>query len=111
VAATEGQWIFPNSKADANDLLTLAFRAGWTLACIPAARSLRVPVRVWRQPYGNLSKEQVQKKIAINLTAAERRVFIGVPPKRHGDILDAIGIGRGALRVLHTTKYDWHLPK
>jgi hypothetical protein len=121
VAATEGQWYFGgkrarpgggragNSGPDVNDLLTLAFRAGFTLACIPAARSLRIPPSVWREPYGNLNKEQVQKKIADNLTAPERRIIVeSVPASRHGDILDAIGIGRGALRVMNkTTKYDW----
>jgi hypothetical protein len=128
VACTEGQWYFGGRRArgarpgggragsagpDVNDLLTLAFRAGFTLACIPAARSLRIPPSVWREPYGNLSKEQVQKKIADNLTAPERRIIVEcVPKSRHGDVLDAIGIGRGALRVLHTTtKYDWILSK
>ncbi len=128
VSATEGQWYYGGGKRrcpkcrgrctcgarsgpDVNDLLTLAFRAGFTLACIPAARSLRIPPQVWREGLGGpgLTKEQVQKKIAENLTAHERRVFIDIPAARHGDVLDAIGIGRGALRVMHTKKYDWKI--
>lgn len=121
IAAIEGQWYFGGKRGgarvgtgpDVNDLLTLAFRAGFTLACIPAARSLRIPPKVWREPWGNLTKEQVQKKIANNLTAAERRIIVDhVPAARHGDVLDAIGIGRGAIRVAMTTKkYDWKLSK
>jgi hypothetical protein len=43
IFATEGQWYFgerghERSRVDVNDLLTLAFRAGFTLACVPAAR-------------------------------------------------------------------------
>jgi hypothetical protein len=116
IAVTEGQWYFGGKRGggragpDVNDLLTLAFRAGFTLACIPAARSLRIPPKVWREPWGNLTKEQVQKKIAKELTAPERRAFIEIPGARHGDVLDAIGIGRAALRVAPTTKkYDWKL--
>lgn len=122
VAVTELQWFFGNNKrtvnrrgqtgtrdVNVNDLFKLAFRAGFTLACIPAGRSLALSPQVWRAPYGNLSKEQVQKKIATQLTAAEKRVFIQIPASRHGDVLDAIGIGRAALRILHTTKYDYKL--
>lgn len=119
--AVEGQWYYGRRRGtergaggapdpDVNDLLKLAFRAGFTLACVPAARSLRIPPKVWRGPYGNLSKTQVQQKIANNLTAAERRVFIDIPAARHGDVLDAIGIARGALRVAPTTtEFDWTL--
>jgi len=125
IFATEGQWYFgkgrrqpgrhgrPGDVVDVNHLLTLAFRAGFTLACVPAARSLRIPPKIWRAPYGNLSKEQVQKKIANDLTAAERAVIVnGVPPSRHGDVLDAIGIARAARRLAPTTtEYDWKLTK
>lgn len=117
IASVEGQWIHPRRPgtrraADPNDLLTLAFRAGFTLACIPAARSLRIPPKIWREPYGNLSKEQVQKSIADNLTAPERQLFSSIPGARHGDVLDAIGIAQCVRRIaLTTTKYDWALTK
>lgn len=118
IFATESQWYYgargpERNKVDVNDLLTLAFRAGFTLACVPAARSLRIPPKVWRAPYGNLNKEQVQKKIADNLTAAERHIIVSnVPAARHGDVLDAIGIARCArLVAMTTTTYDWKPPK
>lgn len=112
VFATEGQWFF-GGKADVNDLLKLAFRAGFDLACTPAARSLRVPPQVWRALWGgkSLSKEQVQKKIADDLTAAERALIVGsVPASRHGDVLDTIGIVRWVrAHAFTTTAYDWHI--
>lgn len=122
VFATEGQWYYGKKRGprgaggaavrrdpDVNDLLKLAFRAGFDLACTPAARSLRVPPQVWREPFGNLSKEQVQKKIADDLTAGERAlIVVNVPASRHGDVLDAIGIARWVrLRAFTTTEYDW----
>lgn len=119
VSCVESQWYFGAKRragpgaaraVDVNDLLTLAFRAGFTLACIPADRCLRMPPKVWREPWGNLSKEQVQKKIALALTPEERKLFSSIPKARHGDVLDAIGIARGALRVAHTTRqFDWKL--
>jgi hypothetical protein len=113
LAATEAQWYHRGGDADPNSLLTLAFRAGFTLACIPAARSLRIPPKIWREPYGNLSKAQVQKSIADNLTAPERQIIVeNVPAGRHGDVLDAIGIAQCVRRIaLTTTKYDWTLTK
>jgi Holliday junction resolvasome RuvABC endonuclease subunit len=111
IAATEAQW-YHGGPANVNDLLSLAFRAGFTLACIPAARSLRIPPKVWRAACGYgpaLTKEQVQKKIANNLTAQERVLFQSIPGARHGDVLDAIGIGRAALLVAPTKKWDWKL--
>jgi hypothetical protein len=125
IAATEGQWYFGDEKAktytdnkgrkrvrtvDVNDLLSLAFRAGFTLACIPAERSLRLPPRVWRQE-SKLSKEQMQQGIAKTLTVGERRLFRDIPKSCHSDVLDAIGIGRAALRLAPTTReYDYSLP-
>jgi hypothetical protein len=124
IAATELQWIFPARgggrraarPADPRSILQLAFRAGFTLACVPAARSLAILPQDWRAALGygaGLTKEQVQKKIAGNLTAGERAVIANnVPASRHGDVLDAIGIARAAL-VLQatTTKFDWKLGK
>jgi hypothetical protein len=133
IAATELQWFFGNRGArrtpaagaargarartvDVNDLLRLAFRAGFVLACIPAARSLAILPQDWRIALGygsGLSKEQVQKKIADNLTAPERQVIVeSVPASRHGDVLDAIGIGRAAIELAKaTTKHDWTIDK
>lgn len=127
VAATEGQWYFGGRRAggprgagggrgaapDVNDLLQLAFRAGFGLACIPAARSLRIPPQAWRAALGygsGLTKEQVQKKIAKDLTAPERVLFQEIPAARHGDALDAIGIGRAAILLAPTTTtHDWNV--
>jgi hypothetical protein len=109
IAATESQWYFRGAKADVNDLLSLAFRAGFTLACIPAERSLRIPVKAWRE--SNATKQQVQGRIAKTLTPAERALFRDIPKGRHGDVLDAIGIGRAAIRLApSTTEYDFSLP-
>jgi hypothetical protein len=108
LACTEGQWMYHGSKVDPNDLFTLAFRAGFTLASIPATRRLRIPVKVWRGT--NATKEQVQARILRTLSPEERECFRGIPKTRHGDVLDAIGIGRAALRLAPTTtQYDWTL--
>lgn len=128
LAATERQWFFGNDRqkrrvgpggrvakrnVDVNDLLKLAFRAGFGLACIPAARSLAILPQDWRAALGygaGLSKEQVQKKIADNLTAPERVLFQEIPAGKHGDVLDAIGIGRAAIILAATTTdHDWTL--
>jgi hypothetical protein len=128
LAATERQWFFGNDRqkrragpggrvakrnVDVNDLLKLAFRAGFGLACIPAARSLAILPQDWRAALGygaGLSKEQVQKKIADNLTAPERVLFQEIPAGKHGDVLDAIGIGRAAIVLAATTTdHDWTL--
>jgi hypothetical protein len=108
LASTEAQWMYHGSKVDPNDLFTLAFRAGFTLASIPATRRLRIPVKVWRGT--NATKEQVQARILRTLSPEERECFRGIPKSRHGDVIDAIGIGRAALRLAPTTQeYDWTL--
>ena len=129
LAAVELQWFFGNRarrvgprgrvatrNVDVNDLLRLAFRAGFTLACIPASRSLAILPQDWRAALGygaGLSKEQVQKKIADNLTAPERQVIVeSAPASRHGDVLDAIGIGRAAIVLAAAgTTHDWTLTR
>lgn len=122
IAATELQWIYPQRRgagarraARPEDILKLAFRAGFTLACIPAARSLALLPQEWRAACGygaGLTKEQVQKKIAKDLTARERQLFSDLSPSRHGDVLDAIGIARAALLLAPTTtKHDRILGK
>lgn len=127
MAATELQWYFgkgrrkpgqhgrPGNTVDVNCILSLAFRAGFGLACIPAARSLALKPQDWRAALGfgaGLTKEQVQKKIAKDLTAPERVLFQGIPPARHGDALDAIGIGRAAILLAPTTTtHDWNVYK
>jgi hypothetical protein len=112
LACVEGQWHHAGGKAPVAALLTLAFRAGFTLACMSADRHLRIPPKLWRADWGGpcLTKEQVQKKIALSLTSAERALFSMIPKARHGDALDAIGIGRCAIKVAaRTTKWDWKL--
>jgi hypothetical protein len=113
LVATEGQWMFKGSKSDKldpNDLLTLAFRAGFTLASIPALRRMRIPPRVWRGST-SANKAQVQNRILRTLSAEERALFADIPKGRHGDVLDAIGIGRAAQRLAQegTTDYDYSL--
>ncbi len=115
VVVTELQWIFPKKPgqkkgARPQDILQLAFRAGFTLASIPAHRRMALLPQTWRGSTA-LSKEQVQAGIARSLSPAEKELFRDVPESRHGDILDAIGIGRGAQKVLHTDEYDWHFGK
>lgn len=125
LAATERQWFFekrarpqraPGARGtvDPNNILSLAFRAGFALACIPAERSLSLKPQDWRAALGfgaGLTKEQVQKKIAKDLTAPERQVIVdNVAPGRHGDVLDAIGIGRAAILLAPTTTtHDWNV--
>ena len=118
VVVTELQWLFPKKpgtpKGRGEDnpasILQLAFRAGFTLASIPAMRRMALLPQTWRGSTA-LSKEQVQAGIARSLSPAEKELFRDVPESRHGDILDAIGIGRGAQKVLHTDEYDWHFGK
>lgn len=119
LAVCEGQWYHGPQRArpgergrsvDVNNLLTLAFRAGWQFRGISATRYLRLPPKAWRTALGlgNISKEQAQKKCARELTSDERALFSGIPKGRHGDVLDAIMIGRAALILAPTTTdYDW----
>lgn len=93
---------------DVNSVLKLAFRAGATMMGIPAVRRMALKPQVWRGT--NATKEQVQARIARDLTPAERALFAAVPKSRHGDILDAVGIGRAAIRLAPTTtEYDFSL--
>lgn len=116
LVATEGQWWVPRragakgGQADPNDLLTLAFRAGFTLASIPALRRMRIPPKVWRGST-SANKAAVQNRILRTLSAAERALFAPIPKGRHGDVLDAIGIGRCAQRLAEesNTDYDYCL--
>lgn len=116
LVATEGQWWVPRKagakggQANPNDLLTLAFRAGFTLASIPALRRMRIPPKVWRGST-SASKQVVQNRILRTLSTAERALFADIPKSRHGDVLDAIGIGRAAQRLATegTTEYDYSL--
>lgn len=107
---TELQWHYANSKSRVQDILKLAFRAGYTLGNIPAVRRMALPPRVWRGT--NATKEQVQARIAAQLTPSERELFRNIPKARHGDVLDAIGIGRAALMLARTPEgsaYDFDL--
>jgi hypothetical protein len=116
LVAAEGQWYYgPQRKAasgqerhvDVNDLLKLAFRAGWQLRSVPALRHLRIPPQVWRGA-SSANKLQMQKRILRDLTPAERELFRGIPEARHGDVLDAVGIGKCALKLAATTReYDY----
>lgn len=111
LAVTEGQWYFEpgrgQDRKDIHNILTLAFRAGFMLGGVDAAHYCRVPPKAWRALYGGsgLRKEQVQRKIAAELTAPERVLFQSIPRSRHGDVLDAIGIGRAA--ILNPDRYTW----
>lgn len=106
LAVTEGQWWFGDSEKDPNRLFKLAFDAGWSLRAIPARRYMLLPPKVWR---GNTAAEkaQIQNRIARGLRPEERALFKDIPKARHGDALDAIGIGRGALANLQSSQYDW----
>jgi hypothetical protein len=106
VFATEGQWYFRDSKANVNDLFKLAFDAGWSLRGIHAKRYMRIPPQVWRDG-ASPDKAQQQRRILTTLSVAEKKLFATIPKSRHGDVLDAIGIGRGALANLTTHDYDW----
>lgn len=105
VAVTEGQWWYPSQDTSPNRLFRLAFEAGWGLRGIPAARYMCLLPQVWRRT--SQDKPTVQRIIAKSLTIEERKLFKGIPKTRHGDVLDAIGIGRGAYASLNTTQYDW----
>jgi hypothetical protein len=108
LVVTEGQRIYPNSDVDANDIITLAFRAGFTLASIPALRRMRIPPQVWR---GNTSanKAVIQNRILRTLTPEERALFKSIPKSRHGDVLDSIGITRKGQRLASegNSTYDY----
>lgn len=116
VVATEGQWYFGKRKQerggrgsgapDVNDLLKLAFRAGYTLRDIPAVRRLRIPPQVWRGGT-TVDKATMQRRILTTLSLAEKRLFATIPENRHGDCIDAIGIGRCAVTLGSDTTHDW----
>lgn len=109
IVATEGQWLH-GRDVDAHAIITLAFRAGFTLASIPAERRMRIPPKVWRGST-NASKQVVQNRILRTLSPAERALFSAIPKGRHGDVLDAIGIGRAAQRLAEegNDSYDYTL--
>lgn len=118
LAAVEGQRVLPRkaansgrwSSVDANDIVTLAFRAGFTLRAVPALRRLRIPSEVWRGG-SSVNKTAMQNQILISLTPAERRLIRDIPEKKRGDVIDAIGIARAAQRLAPKTReYDWSLP-
>lgn len=110
LACTESQWWFPEQDVDPNRLFGLAFEAGWSLRGIPARRYMRIPPKEWRGG-SNAAKDQLQRHCARELTPSERKLFAQVSEKRHGDILDAIMIGRAAIRIARAvppnTKFDW----
>lgn len=109
LVATEGQWMFRHSKSDnldPNDLLTLAFRAGFTLASIPALRRMRIPPSVWRGG-SSVNKQVMQNRILRTLSPEERALFKDIPKGRHGDVLDSIGIGRAAQRLAAAGDTAW----
>ena len=114
LVATEGQWYYgPQKKVageerhvDVNDLLKLAFRAGWQLRDVQAQRYMRIPPQVWRGS-SSANKVQMQNRIKRTLTYEEKRLFVDIPQNRHGDVLDSIGIGRAALNLLGTKEYDY----
>lgn len=117
LVVTELQWKFKRAgrgkggAASVQSLLKLAFRAGFTLASVPAQSRVALLPQVWRGALGfgpTLTKEQVQAHIAAKLTPEERKLFAGIPKGRHGDVLDAIGIGRAALALLAAGKIDDH---
>lgn len=113
LVVTELQWYHEPKRGerrkDVNSILKLAFRAGFTLASFPAQRRMALAPRVWRGA-SNATKEQVQARIARELTPDERALFRDIPKSRHGDVLDAIGIGRAALRLATlTTEHDYDL--
>lgn len=98
VVVVELQWYNPHGKINPNDLLTLAFRAGWQARGARGARTLALKPQTWR---GNssLDKAQVQRQIVKGLTDDEKRLFAGIPKTRHGDVLDAIGLGRKGVEI------------
>lgn len=118
----EGQWWTQYSNKDPNRLFTLANRAGWqaALACAASAqlggagklpRVLRLTPQVWRGST-SLAKAQLQRQIAKSLSVDERRVFAGVPKSRHGDVLDAIGLGRKGVEIAlahpnNDSEFEW----
>ena len=114
LVATEGQWWFAHKKkgqqVDPNRLFVLARESGWGLRPYrsTSGRYLFLLPEVWRKVAGRVEKEQVQRQILRTLSTEERKLFADIPKSRHGDVLDAIGIGRGALHWAPLTKkYDW----
>lgn len=109
LAVSEEQWLVPDSDASPRTLFSLARRAGFQLAQFRADRYMFLPPKVWRGTTC-ADKTVVQNRIAGTLSPTERRLFRGIPKSRHGDVLDAIGIGRAALGAAGCSrKYDFVL--
>lgn len=109
LAVSEEQWLVPDSAASPRTLFSLARRAGFQLAQFRAERYMFLPPKVWRGATC-ADKTVVQNRIAGTLTAPERALFRGIPKSRHGDVLDAIGIGRCAIGAAGCSrKYDFVL--
>lgn len=88
--------VYPRSKADPNDLITLAVRVGEELGAAKrlGLRTRTVLPREWKR---SVSKEIMLDRITAHLAADEREVFaenvVGVARCRVNNVLDAIGIG------------------
>lgn len=99
----EAQKIYPRSKVDPNDIVTLARDAGrWAGrydACGVDVQFVE-PV-VWK---GQVPKETHHARIWAALTADEQEVVSlslkGVAPKKRHNVLDAIGIGLWVARFV-----------
>jgi hypothetical protein len=96
----ESQVIYPHSKADPNDILTLAREAGRVAgSCAAAGATVRwVKPAEWK---GQLPKDVCHRRVRALLTDEERAILTrdcrGMPASKRHNVLDAVGIGLWAL--------------
>lgn len=94
------------SKADPNDIITLAVSAGEVIGRVQARgcqRVIRVRPHEWK---GAIPKEVHHARLLKSLTPRERRIVeaLKLPKSKVHNVWDAIGIGKWALeRVPRTT--------
>jgi hypothetical protein len=97
----ESQVIYPHSKADPNDILTLAREAGRVAGRCEAfgAEVFWVKPSDWK---GQLPKEIQHRRVWAALTEAEQATLTqacrGMAPSKRHNVLDAVGIGLWVLK-------------
>lgn len=89
--------IYPVSKGDPNDLISLAYAVGYYQATVSAETQITVLPRAWK---GTVKKEVMGARIESRLTEHERKLVPRLAKYRRHDVIDAVGIGLWYLKRL-----------
>lgn len=81
--------VYPRSKTNPNDLITLAIQVGRIIERVGLPTQTVLP-REWK---GQVPKGVMCRRITQALTPQERALLPGLPPSKLHNVLDAVGIG------------------